>query len=401
MIGATALLLFSCVYDPAYDGAACGRNDKCPPGYNCVAGRCQAGTDEASVDGDDGGDLTPADDDGYDGADQTEDAGDQGPDAADEIADGGDEPRPCGGACTLQGSNDLYCDQTSNTCKQCHLDEHCGDACEVCDPDSPCTNKAGTYCCLPTCVADSACQTLACGNDWVCRITSFGDPIEYDWTSQGSPFCSLSDEPGPVDIWSKCEDGQQLRFYCPFDGLCQSGSCRTNPAVDRFHDCGAIFGCDLTHDICRMHKQDGQSCNFNFDCQSFCCSRDQNAKCIPYDDSACKIFTTQYWDGLSDYTWTANTDNPATRHDLASWTRSDGHEGAHCDHDRECDSGYCRWFASVGDDRCDFQGCVDPSGRDEVRDTYFCPSGFDPPSSYTQSPSVTNANPVPIDSDCP
>jgi len=409
-ISFTALFFYSCVYDPSYNGAACGQGDKCPTGYSCVAGHCLADADEPAVDADAddaGGDYADesidAGDEGSDAGDEGSDTGDEDMDAADDVVDagdeGGDDQQPCGGACSIQGSGGIYCDTTSNTCKQCHNNEHCGDSCASCAVDAPCTNMSGDYCCQPVCDAARACEILFCGHDWVCRITEF-NPDKYEWTSQGLPFyCKLSEDPGPVSAWMSCMDENHLRYYCPYDGLCDGGTCAPNPGQDvaKSHDCGAIFGCDPASSSCRTHMKDGQPCQFNFDCESFCCSRDQNATCITYDAGSCKIFTTQYWDYLTDYTWTANTDDPATRHDLASWSRSDGHNGAHCDHDRECDSGYCRWFASVTDDRCDFQGCVDVGDATKIRETYFCPTG-----DHAQHMAVvTNGDPVPLVNDCP
>jgi len=400
------LLFGGCVYDPSYNGTSCSQDGKCPDGYSCVAGHCLAAADEPSADGDGGGDLLPSDDGGEDG-DEGIDAGDEIADAGDEIADagdenmdaadeGGDDQQPCGGACSIQGSAGLYCDVNSNTCRQCHDDEHCGDSCASCPVDAPCKNMSGDFCCQPVCDATRACETLACGHNWVCRITNF-DPIEYLWTSQGSPFCKLAEDPGPVSAWRSCEDTSRLRFYCPFDGLCEAGACSPNPVVDRFHDCSDIFGCDPDTNSCRMHLKDGQPCSFNFDCESFCCSQDQTATCIPYDAASCKIFTTQYWDGLTQYTWTANTDDPNTRHDLQAWSWTGGHKGAHCDHDRECDSGYCRYFASVGDDRCDFQSCVNAGDASNIRKNYFCPAG-----DHNQHMAVvTNGDPIPLLDDCP
>lgn len=407
-ISLTTLIFCACAYDPTYNGAACGQGDKCPTGYSCVAGHCLADADEPVVDADadagadsrDGADPAPADDAGGDAGDEGIDSGDEGIDAGDESIDagdeGGDDQQPCGGACSIQGSNNSYCDTTSNTCKQCHNDEHCGDSCAACEADAYCDDTYEDFCCKPACDAARACQIISCDYDWVCRITTF-DPVIYEWKSQGSPFCSLSEDPGPVDAFRSCEDDSRLRFYCPFDGLCDAGACGPNPVVDRFHDCADIFGCDAGSGRCRMHLKDGQTCSFNFDCESFCCSRDQNPTCIPYDAASCKIFTTQYWDGVTQYTWTANTDDPATRHDLAAWSWAGGHNGARCDHSRDCDSGNCRYFTSVGGDRCDFQSCVNAGDASNIRNNYFCPAG-----DHDQHMAVvTNGDPIPLNDDCP
>ena len=77
-----------------------------------------------------------------------------------------------------------------------------------------------------------------------------------------------------------------------------------------------------------MHRKNGEDCDFNYDCESFCCSQDNNAVCIAYNASQCKIHTTLYWEGLDLYTWSAKgTSDP---HNINEWTFLSDDHGTKC-----------------------------------------------------------------------
>jgi len=368
----------SCVYDPAYNGTLCESNGDCPPGYSCTAYRCYLDNDEVNLEepseevsldadgepdaGHDGG-LDGGDDGSLDDGDQT---GDDGQDGGSD--DAGADEGPCGGC--IEG---YYCNEGSGTCHPCQVDEHCGEACVDCVGGS-CTEFDGNFCCLGDCTYANGCQLVQCEDVGViCRSIDFVP--NYAWTRDNVDlphYCLLSDQAGPVAGSYACFDDEYLRFSCPWDGLCNTGGC-VDQIVERTHTCGQAWGCDQSSGLCRTYLKNDQSCAFNFDCDSFCCSRDQNGSCIAFDQSACKIYETQFTDLFDLYTWTAyNAQNP---HDLSLWSRADGHNGPSCTHDRECDSGNCRYFVSVLEDRCDFHDCVDDPGAGNIRNTYFCPSG--------------------------
>jgi hypothetical protein len=379
-----ALLIASgpgCVYAPAYNGTLCEDNGDCPPGYTCFSERCfkddseinlEEPNEEINLDadggpdtGDDGG--QPADDGGQPGDDGGLDDGDQGEDGG--ADDAGADEGPCGGC-----PGGYYCNEGSGTCHPCELDEHCGEDCFDCTSESKtCTEFDGNFCCLGACAFENGCQLVQCEDVGViCRSTDFVPTFEWTRDNVGLPhYCLLSDQAGPIPETYSCFDDENLRFSCPWDGLCDAGLC-DDQLAERTHNCGQAWGCDPAIGACRTFFKIGTSCSFNYDCDSFCCSRDQTATCIAFDQGACKIFDTQYNENLTLYTWTAyDAQNP---HDINSWGWAGGHNGPSCTHDRDCDSGHCRDFLSGGK-HCGFQGCVDDPEASGIKSTYFCPSG--------------------------
>jgi hypothetical protein len=387
----------ACTYTPSYTGIRCGPDESCPDGYTCIQDHCYPVTEEPAEevgqDGDAG--VDDGDDAGADAeaGDASED-GDTGTDA-DAAADEGDQDA-CGGCPPQQ-----YCDENAipPACKRCEDPSHCGMECQPCAPGESCTNKNGTFCCFPPCGAENACELVLCGGrDYVCR--AFFNPLRYDWNpveSNPPHWCRLHEGDGPDLDDLRCGDGNNLRYFCPWDGICEDGQCIHNPNLEeRLHPCGAAFGCEGNSQAghCRMHRKDGQSCQFNYDCESFCCSQDNNAQCIAYNESLCKIHTTLYWELIDLYTWVAK--GTTDFHDINEWTFQGDDHGAKCTGDSACDSGHCRHFTVVGENRCEFDGCVDTPEADGIKATYFCPAG-----DHTQHMTfVTNQNPLPPSNAC-
>lgn len=344
------LALMACTYTPRYTGITCGPNQSCPDGYMCIQNHCYPERDEPAEeigpDGDAGTDDVGADDGG---------AGDDGT--------GGDDggPGDDGGAGDDGGGAD--------------------------DAD-----------CFPACEEGNLCQLVNCGGvDYVCR--AFFGPLRFDWHPTGSDpphWCKLSDNPGPVLDTLRCTDGLNLQYDCPWDGMCSGGQCVHNPAVERTHFCGAAFGCagDSQSGYCRTHRKEGESCDFNFDCESFCCSHANNAQCIAYNATQCKIHTTLYWEFTTLYTWIAR--GTSDFHDIDQWTYQGGENGTKCTGDSNCDSGHCRHFTIAGENRCDFDPCVDVPEAVDIKSSYFCRTG----DHLQHMVFVTNQNPLPPPDAC-
>ena len=392
------LALAACTYTPSYTGIHCGPDDSCPNGYSCIQERCYPDTGEPSEE-------EPADEVGQDGDAGVVDGDDAYADLEDGVNDGGaDSDAPadqgdgdaCGGCPPGQ-----YCDENENppACKRCEDPSHCGIECQPCAQGESCTSMSGTFCCLPPCGEGNVCEQVLCdGRNYVCR--AFFNPLRYDWSPvvQDPPhWCRLSAGDGPILDDLRCKDGNNLQYDCPWDGSCESGQCVHNPAVERLHPCGAAFGCagDQQAGHCRMHRKDGETCDFNYDCESFCCSHDNNAICIAYDEPKCKIPTTLYWEGLTLYTWRAK--GTSDFHDINQWAFLHDDQGTKCTGDADCDSGHCRHWGVAGENRCDFDGCVNTPEADGIKSTYFCRMG-----NHTQHMTlVTNQNPVPPPDACP
>ena len=389
-------LLMACTYNPSYTGINCGPEESCPNGYVCIQEHCypekDEPVDEVGPDGDAGTDDAGADEIGADdgGAGDDGGPGDDGG-GADEGGDTG-----CGGCPPGQ-----YCDQTAvpPECKRCEDPTHCGVDCRPCAAGESCITRGGTFCCFPSCTEGNLCQLVNCGGrDYVCR--AFFGPLRYDWNAidQDPPhWCRLSAEDGPILDDLRCYDSGNLQYYCPWDGICSGGLCVHNPMVERTHSCGAAFGCegDAQSGYCRMHRKDGESCEFNFDCESFCCSQDNNAICIAYNAAQCKIHTTLYWEAIVNlYTWIAK--GTTDFHDIDQWTFQGDDHGTKCTGDANCDSGHCRHFGAVGENRCEFDSCVNIPEAVDIKATYFCKTG-----NHTQHMTfVTNQNPVPPPDAC-
>ncbi len=401
------LALAACTYNPNYNGISCGPDDSCPYGYTCIQEHCYPDNGEPSgeepqeeigPDGDGGAD--PGDPGGGD-ADGGADPGDPGAGDADGGADPGDpgagdadggagDGDACGGCPAGQ-----YCDETANppACKRCEDPSHCGIDCQPCNPGESCTSMNETFCCIPPCDETNLCQLVLCGGrEYVCR--AFFNPLRYDWnpvTLNPPHYCRLTDTPGPLLDDLRCKDGEYLQFYCPWDGICEDGQCVHNPIAERTHYCGGAFGCegDQQSGHCRMHRMDGQTCVFNYDCESFCCSQDNNSICIAYNEPQCKIPTTLYWELTSLYTFRAK--GVSDFHDINQWTFLNGDHGTKCTGDADCDSGHCRHFTYVGENRCEFDSCVHEPEADDIKASYFCSEG-----NHTDHMDlVTNPSPLP------
>jgi hypothetical protein len=143
-----------------------------------------------------------------------------------------------------------------------------------------------------------------------------------------------------------------------------------------------------------MHRKDGEGCTYNFDCESYCCSQQQNAECIAYNATQCKIHTTLYWEDFDLYTWFAI--GSSDFHDMDEWTWQLDDHGTKCTGDSDCDSGRCRHFSSVGENRCDFQACVNSLEAVGIKSTYFCDTG----DHAGHILFVTNQNPLPPANAC-
>ena len=323
------------------------------------------------------------------------DAATEAGDDFDADADGGDNDA-CGGCPDQQ-----YCDENENppTCKRCEDSSHCGSDCLPCSAGESCLSMDGAFCCFPSCGESNFCEIVPCGGqDYVCR--AFFGPLRYDWNpvdSNPPHWCRLSAVDGPILDDLRCQDANNLQFYCPWDGICEGGQCIHNPSVERTHNCGAAFGCegDAQAGHCRMHRRDGESCQFNYDCDSFCCSRDNNSVCIAYDAPLCKIHTTLYWQEVVNlYTWIAKGTGAA--HNIDEWTYQANDQGSVCTGDSDCDSGHCRHWSVVGENRCEFDACVVTPEAAGIRSSYFCPTG-----DHSQHIIwTTNQNPLPPADSC-
>lgn len=381
------LALAACTYTPSYTGIHCGPDDSCPKGYSCIQEQCFLDTSEPSGE-------EPAEEIGQDGDAGADDAGVVDGDDMD-MEDGADDADACGGCPSGQ-----YCDEIEIRCKLCENPSHCGIDCRPCAQDEICASMGGTFCCFPPCSQDNACELVPCGaRDYVCKAF-FNPELRYDWSpaNQNPPhFCRLSDTQGPNLDTLRCNDGNNLQYDCPWDGHCESGQCVHNPNVERLHPCGAAFGCagDQQSGYCRMHRKDGESCDFNYDCESFCCTQDNNAVCIAYNASQCKIHTTLYWDFLDYFTWFAK--GTSDMHNIDEWTYQTDDHGTKCTGDSDCDSGLCQHFSIAGENRCDFDGCVNIPEASGIRSSYFCSD-----EDHTQHMIfVTNQNPIPQPDVCP
>jgi len=426
-VRATILLLIlaavGCHYSPAYQGAACAdREPRCPSGLVCQEGRClpapddqkdgeDAWKEEESVTADEGpleGEEVSFDDGGQEDAP----VGDQSADGGEEAEDGGDrtfaDQDDCAGGCP----EGYFCDPLSRTCLPCNTFEHCGQSCQACAQGESCLELSENYCCRGQCSGASACQTVACASSgWICSLV-FNPEESWQWqvVAGNTYFCTLapSTTPGhsvPVEGTFQCSqnDASWLEFFCTYDGACADGSCQPIQAARKVHNCGAQFGCDPQRQRCRRYKKDGESCSFNFDCESFCCSRQANAVCVTPSSpnrSECKIVTTEYmhWESgwWQRFTWVAFSDQAP--HDIALWHRIDGHHGQECANDYDCDSGTCSGWP---DYRCVFSDCVSDKDTQEIRNKYFCSAGVGDGSSAVYIPTVTNNDPLPQDNDCP
>lgn len=385
------LALVACTYNPKYDGITCGPNGSCPEGYSCFNNHClptpdgmpdEEPAEEAVHDGDAGTDDVGADDGGGDDGG----AGDDGSTGD----DGGDSG--CGGCPAGQ-----YCN--AGTCEPCQVDTHCGTGCQPCAAGESCVDRSGTFCCFSACDENSLCALTSCnGVQYVCR--AFFGPLRYDWNPVNTDpphWCRLSTEDGPILDDLRCRDSANLQYYCPWDGMCSSGQCVPNPTFERLHYCGPAFGCqgDSQSGYCRMHRNNGESCTYNFDCESYCCSRDNSAQCIAYNATQCKIHTTLYWEAVVNlYTWIAK--GTTDFHDIDQWTFQGGDAGTICAGAADCDSGLCRNFVAIGEKRCEFDTCVNTPEADGIKTSYFCTTG----DHAGHILFVTNQNPLPPPNAC-
>jgi hypothetical protein len=280
----------------------------------------------------------------------------------------------------------------------CEDTTHCGPGCQPCAAGESCIDRSGTFCCFPACDENSLCDLVNCdGVDYVCR--AFFGPLRFDWNPVNTNpphWCRLSDVAGPILDDLRCYDSNNLQYYCPWDGICSGGQCTHNPAVERTHSCGPAFGCqgDSQSGYCRMHRKNGESCDYNFDCESYCCSRDNSAQCIAYNATQCKIHTTLYWEFTNLYTWIAK--GTTDFHDIDQWTFQGNDAGTICAGASDCDSGLCRNFTVIGEKRCEFDNCVNTPEASGIKSSYFCPLG-----DHTQHITfVTNQNPLPPPNAC-
>ncbi len=374
----------SCVYDPTYEGTHCGPGASCPSGYSCdpVAKVCtkspidEPDPGEPDPDGGDDGGLDGGDDGGVDAADEGGDDG--GVDAADEGGDeSGDESGdqdPCGGCARGQ-----WCDEGSGQCQACNDPTHCGEDCLECQAGETCNNLGvDGFCCQPACEYATACTRLDCnGNTWLCKAGF--NPLTYAWVdlaSAGSMFCALADTDGIVAEHYACDpqNADRLRYWCPWGGTChEDGTCKPDATYALSHDCGALYGCDADH--CRMHRKVGQACEFNFDCDSFCCSRDASPLCLDRSNpDLCKISDAFYRENFTDYTWhTRPQDAGADPHDIDQWWWEGGDHATECSVDADCDTGDCHDF-TMGPVRCRLPGCLSDTEAATIKAQYFCDS---------------------------
>lgn len=412
-----ALCLTACAFDPVYEGSHCGPGLSCPEGYTCDdstktckrssqepvpndaqdagldAGQADdsPGTDDqadAGGDNNDGGDFSSEDSDSTDGQNDAgqQDAGDESP------ADEG----PCGGC-----SSNQWCDVEDNTCKPCNDPDHCGATCEPCQEGQTCSNVgAGGFCCLGTCDLSTACAREQCGSyTWICKA-SF-NPLAYSWVDLATVnalFCALSDQDGIVQDAYQCDpnDERYLLFFCPWGGTCQDNSqCEADADYGNRHLCGESFGCDTDH--CRMHYKDGMTCQYNFDCESFCCQRGDSPTCTTPDGtrSQCRISTTFYKEGVTKYSWhTLPQDSNTDPHTISAWwwAHDSDHPAQECANDSDCDTGDCSNFTGVGK-RCKFPSCMPNTEADTIKAHYFCDSAEQDHDAHINV--VTNLDPLP------
>ncbi|HOX45618.1 MAG TPA: hypothetical protein PK668_18610 [Myxococcota bacterium] len=390
LVAGLAVALAGCVYHPSYEGTSCAAGGGCPSGHVCNGGVCvhetppDGGPDGTDADAADDGDAGPDGvDEQPDGADEQPDGADEEPDGTDEQPDGADEQpdgadgAPCPDGCLPS----QYCDEATDQCKPCEDSTHCGWACLPCDNGAgeTCQNLgADGFCCLGPCDFAHACQRRDCnGTVYLCLAAGFQQPITYSWVIAGAVgrdlYCALADQDGMLPERRCAADSPTLLVNCPWDGKCEpGGTCQLDPTVLREHACGAVFGCQ--DGACGLHFQDGQACLYNFDCASYCCSRAENATCLPAAsaEDQCKARNARYYDGGEPRcfrAWDAN--DP---HDMGAWSSDDdwGIDCASgCGSDRDCDSGDCG--DTLGGKRCWISACGGNEG--DIRGNYFCASG--------------------------
>jgi hypothetical protein len=380
-----------CRYDPAYENLICAPGALCPDGLVCdpVSKRCVRPGTEPSPDGPDAvdaGDMGP--DDGGPDADDT----DGGADAFD--GDAETDSDPCGGCLPNR-----YCNEAASngpTCEMCVIQHHCGPDCVDCGDVLTCQHRGDAWCCFPdSCGPPEQCLTGTCEGNFVCASPDKGQ--SWIWQPQGNlASCLLDGLTGPVAD-NRCYNSTNLLFHCPWDGICQNGSCvLVSGEGTRTHPC--VFGCvsESKPARCRRHLADGEICLYNFDCESFCCSKGQNAICIPYDESLCKGMRTRHHCDTNgcDYTFVAQ--GPANdRHDIGSWASVSGDSASDCDQDFDCDSQQC---GSVSKKCTFYNTCVgNESGDDSIRGIYFCAA---PGGHQTHISQVTDTAAEPQPSEC-
>ncbi len=412
-----ALYLAGCVYDPVYEGTHCGPGSTCPEGYICddTTKICtKSSTEAASNDGQDAGeDAGQADDSNI--TDQILDAGsDENGDTQNATPDEGDlqdgqgnddaadespaDQDPCGGC-----GPGHWCDESGNSCKPCNDLTHCGTSCQPCDDGQTCSNVGdGGFCCLGACDFSTACKRQQCDSSTLICKASF-NPLSYSWVelSDGSAlFCALSDQDGIVAGADQCDpdDSNYLLVFCPWGGTCgDDQQCAPDVSYGTPHLCGPSFGCDTDH--CRMHYQNGVSCQFNFDCESFCCQRGDNPTCASPDGtrSNCRLSTTFYKEGATKYSWHTLPQNSDTDpHDISAWwwSHNSEHPAEECSTDSDCDTGDCHDFSGIGN-RCRFPNCMPNTEADTIRSHYFCNSNELDHTGHINV--VTNQDPYPTE----
>lgn len=385
LVGFMAAGMTGCVYDPDYDGSLCGPGQACPDGYICDPAEkickrdddplheptldADGGSDDADAGGDDGQSDAGDPDSGDGGGDDPLDGGDSS-----DAGDSGDpgDTGPCPGGCPA-GS---WCDADGNSCKPCSNPEHCGPACNPCEAGETCQNLgADGYCCLGPCEGfDQQCQRRQCNDaTYICKAGF--NPLTWAWVdvdAAGSLICALTQQDGIVAEETVCNPANEtdLLYFCPWGGACQADeTCMADPSYGREHRCGDMYGCQDGQ--CRMHLQDDQPCIFNWDCESFCCSRTENSTCIPAGDSnLCKITRSLYWRVVELRSFTASTSPDP--HDRNGWGSSGSNDSPGCSEDWECDTGHCNYELIVLGDRCFLAGCVDKANDGETRSSYFC-----------------------------
>ena len=377
-----------CVYNPNYDGIYCapGSAEPCPNGFTCEPDRKICVKEDDTEPGPDGDGGTDADDDG--GEDGGDDGGpgdgdDGGPDDGDDGGpDDGDDGGPadlgpCGGC-----SDDEWCDEADGTCKACDSTERCGSGCVGCQAGENCIDSgADGFCCQPECGYPNACSRLTCNDrTYLCMETDF-NPLTYAWIPLDGAgdrlFCALSDQDGILDELYQCnpQNAAELLYFCPWGGSCnEDGTCQPDVANSAYvQPCGSQWGCDVDH--CQTHLREGESCLFNYDCESFCCSRDAAAVCLDGNNrDLCKISTSLFIVTLLLNVDVFEASGEPDPHDLSAWVSYDSNVSPICENDQECDSGLCRTFYAEGilEDRCELASCVNLTDVQTMRDTYFC-----------------------------
>lgn len=389
-----------CQYDPAYENLICAPGGVCPSGLVCepVSKKCVPPGSEPIPDGDggpDAADAADAGDSGPDDAGADADAGEDGWDGGGD-GDGGPDTDPCGGC--LPGR---YCNEAASggpACEQCVVQHHCGPQCLDCGDVLACQHRGDVWCCFPeSCGAPEQCLSGVCGDPYICASLDKG--ASWDWQvarDAGARFaCLLKDHIGPVSD-NRCYNSTNLQFHCPWDGTCQSGDCVLAGGVgNRLHAC--VFGCfsDGTTARCRRHLADGEGCLYNFDCESFCCSKAQSAVCIPYNESQCKGMRSRHHCDMGGCDDTFVAQGPVgDRHDMAAWASVSGDSASSCSNGWDCDSGHC------GYNKCSFYDtCVDDGGEGDgdFRARYFCAA---PGGHAAHMSQVTDATPEPQPSEC-